>query len=123
MSFLRKKLDDLKRPFGKGQKWEKYAPAINAFDTFLFVPNHTTHTGAHIRDAVDLKRTMVTVIIALMHDMHAMGTTRHARACAQSCAGMSVHICACVYRHMHTCACSNNMHVHMHGCACAGACT
>ena len=66
MSFLRKKLDDLKRPFGKGQKWEKYAPAINAFDTFLFLPNHTTHTGAHIRDAVDLKRTMVTVIIALM---------------------------------------------------------
>ncbi|MDA8762713.1 RnfABCDGE type electron transport complex subunit D, partial [Flavobacteriaceae bacterium] len=66
MNFLRKKLDNLKRPFGKGQKWEKYAPAINAFDTFLFVPNHTTHTGAHIRDAVDLKRTMVTVIIALM---------------------------------------------------------
>ena len=66
MNFLRKKLDDLKRPFGKGQKWEKYAPAINAFDTFLFVPNHTTKTGAHIRDAVDLKRTMVTVIIALM---------------------------------------------------------
>jgi Na+-transporting NADH:ubiquinone oxidoreductase subunit B len=66
MNFLRNKLDDLKRPFGKGQKWEKYAPAVNAFDTFLFVPNHTTHTGAHIRDAVDLKRTMVTVIIALM---------------------------------------------------------
>ena len=66
MSFLRKKLDDLKRPFGKGEKWEKYAPAINAFDTFLFVPNHTTKTGAHIRDAVDLKRTMVTVIIALI---------------------------------------------------------
>ena len=66
MNFLRKKLDDLKRPFGKGQKWEKYAPAINAFDTFLFVPNHTTKTGAHIRDAVDLKRTMVTVIIALI---------------------------------------------------------
>ena len=37
MNFLRKKLNDLKRPFGKGQKWEKYAPAINAFDTFLFV--------------------------------------------------------------------------------------
>jgi Na+-transporting NADH:ubiquinone oxidoreductase subunit B len=66
MSFLRRKLDDLKRPFGKGQKLEKYAPAINAFDTFLFVPNHTTQKGAHIRDAVDLKRTMVTVIIALM---------------------------------------------------------
>ena len=66
MNFLRKKLDDLKRPFGKGQKWERYAPAVNAFDTFLFVPNHTTHSGAHIRDAVGLKRTMVTVIIALL---------------------------------------------------------
>jgi Na+-transporting NADH:ubiquinone oxidoreductase subunit B len=66
MSFLRKKLDQIKRPFQKGEKFEKFAPAINAFDTFLFVPNHTTKTGSHIRDAVDLKRTMVTVIIALL---------------------------------------------------------
>ena len=66
MNALRKRLDALKKPFGKGQKLEKFAPAINAFDTFLFVPNHTTKKGAHIRDAVDLKRTMVTVIIALM---------------------------------------------------------
>ena len=66
MNTLRKKFDSLRRPFGKGQKLEKFAPAINAFDTFLFVPNHTTKKGAHIRDAVDLKRTMVTVIIALL---------------------------------------------------------
>jgi Na+-transporting NADH:ubiquinone oxidoreductase subunit B len=66
MNALRKRLDALKKPFGKGQKLEKFAPAINAFDTFLFVPNHTTKKGAHIRDAVDLKRTMVMVIIALM---------------------------------------------------------
>ena len=66
MNALRKRLDSLKKPFGKGQKLEKFAPAINAFDTFLFVPNHTTKKGAHIRDAVDLKRTMVTVILALM---------------------------------------------------------
>ncbi len=66
MNFLRKKLDEIKRPFQKGEKFEKFAPAVNAFDTFLFVPNHTTKTGSHIRDAVDLKRTMVTVIIALL---------------------------------------------------------
>ena len=66
MNFLRKTLDELKKPFEKGKKLEKFAPAINAFDTFLFVPNHTTQKGAHIRDAVDLKRTMVTVIIALL---------------------------------------------------------
>ena len=66
MSFLRNKIDQIKKPFAQGEKWEKFAPAVNAFDTFLFVPNHTTHKGAHIRDAVDLKRTMVTVIIALL---------------------------------------------------------
>ena len=66
MKFLREKLDEIKKPFGKGEKYEKFAPAINAFDTFLFVPNHTTKHGAHIRDAVDLKRTMVTVILALI---------------------------------------------------------
>ncbi|MDB4751089.1 NADH:ubiquinone reductase (Na(+)-transporting) subunit B [Flavobacteriaceae bacterium] len=66
MSFLRKKIDQIKRPFAKGEKWEKFAPAVNAFDTFLFVPNHTTQKGAHVRDAVDLKRTMVTVILALV---------------------------------------------------------
>lgn len=66
MDFLRKRLDAIKGPFQKGQKFEKFAPAINAFDTLMFVPNHTTNKGAHIRDAVDLKRTMVTVIIALV---------------------------------------------------------
>ena len=64
--FLRNNIDLIKRNFQKGEKFEKFAPAVNAFDTFLFVPNHTTQSGSHIRDAVDLKRTMVTVIIALM---------------------------------------------------------
>lgn len=66
MNALRKKLDQLRKPFEKGQKWEKFSPAINAFDTFLYVPNHTTKEGAHIRDSVDLKRTMITVVIALL---------------------------------------------------------
>ena len=66
MNFIRERIDVIKKPFGKGQKWERFAPAVNAFDTFLFVPNHTTQKGAHIRDGVDLKRTMVTVIIALL---------------------------------------------------------
>ncbi|NGZ90182.1 NADH:ubiquinone reductase (Na(+)-transporting) subunit B [Psychroflexus maritimus] len=66
MSFIRKKLDEIKKPFEPGNKLEKYRPAINALDTFLFVPNHTTQKGAHIRDAVDLKRTMITVVLALI---------------------------------------------------------
>lgn len=66
MEWIRQKLDKFKEPFSKGKKLEKYAPAINALDTFLYTPNHTTQTGAHIRDAVDLKRTMITVVIALI---------------------------------------------------------
>ncbi|MGO3237785.1 MAG: NADH:ubiquinone reductase (Na(+)-transporting) subunit B [Psychroflexus halocasei] len=66
MSWIRKKLDKVKEPFQPGEKFEKYAPAVNALDTFLFVPNHTTQKGAHVRDAVDLKRTMITVVLALI---------------------------------------------------------
>ena len=66
MNFIRKNLDKIKNPFEKGGNLEKFYPAFDAFETFLFVPNHTTKSGAHIRDAVDLKRTMVTVIIALI---------------------------------------------------------
>lgn len=66
MKFIREKVDQLREPFNKGGKLEKYAPAFNALDTFLFVPNHTTKHGAHIRDAIDLKRTMITVIFALV---------------------------------------------------------
>ncbi|WP_417887797.1 NADH:ubiquinone reductase (Na(+)-transporting) subunit B [Zunongwangia sp.] len=66
MEWIRQRLDKLKEPFGEGKKFEKYAPAFNAIDTFLFTPNHTTKTGAHIRDGVDLKRTMITVVLALI---------------------------------------------------------
>jgi len=66
MSFLRKTLNKIKPHFLKGGRLEKLYPAYDAFETFLFVPNHTTKSGSHIRDAVDLKRTMVTVIIALI---------------------------------------------------------
>jgi len=66
MKAIRKQLDKIREPFEKGGKLEKYQPAINALDTFLFVPKYTTKNGAHIRDAVDLKRTMITVILALI---------------------------------------------------------
>ena len=45
---------------------KKMAPAFNAFHTFLFTPDETTHSGGHIRAADDLKRTMNTVIMALI---------------------------------------------------------
>jgi Na+-transporting NADH:ubiquinone oxidoreductase subunit B len=66
MNWIRHKIDQIKEPFEPGKKLEKYRPAINALDTFLFVPDHTTQKGAHIRDAVDLKRTMITVVLALI---------------------------------------------------------
>lgn len=47
-------------------KGRKIAPLFNAFHTFLFVPNETTYSGAHIRDAADLKRIMSLVIISLL---------------------------------------------------------
>ncbi|MGA8853504.1 MAG: NADH:ubiquinone reductase (Na(+)-transporting) subunit B [Christiangramia sp.] len=66
MEWIRQRLDKIREPFNKGNKLEKYSPAINALDTFLFTPNHTTKKGAHIRDAVDLKRVMITVVLALV---------------------------------------------------------
>jgi len=67
MKFLRDQLDHLKHNFEKGGKWEKFYFAYEAFDTFLFAPNSTTSgKGVQVRDAIDLKRLMMTVIIAMV---------------------------------------------------------
>lgn len=66
MRALRNLLDSIKPHFEKGGKFEKLYPVYDGFETFLFVPNHTTHHGAHIRDAIDLKRTMIMVVIAMI---------------------------------------------------------
>lgn len=66
MQFLRKKVDQLKKPFLKGGKLEKYEKGFQALETFLFVPNHTTKHGSHVRDGNDLKRTMMVVVLALI---------------------------------------------------------
>jgi len=63
---LRNFFDGIKPNFEKGGKFEKFHPALDAFETFVFVPGETTHSGAHIRDGIDLKRTMFFVIIALV---------------------------------------------------------
>ena len=66
MKIFKNILDTVKPHFLKGGKLEKMYPAYDAFETFLFVPDHTTHTGSHIRDSIDLKRTMAFVVIALL---------------------------------------------------------
>ena len=52
--------------FSKGGKLEKWHPVFESFMTLAFTPNHVTKKGAHIRDGVDLKRTMITVILAMV---------------------------------------------------------
>jgi len=66
MKPLRNFLDRIKPQFEKGGKFEKLQTTFEAFETFLFVPNKVTYSGSHIRDAIDMKRTMSVVIIALM---------------------------------------------------------
>lgn len=66
MNFLRNYLDKQKPKFEKGGKLEKFHSVFIGFESFLFVPNTTTSSGAHIRDAVDLKRTMIIVVLALI---------------------------------------------------------
>lgn len=52
--------------FEKGGKLWFLHSTIDAFDTFLRVPGTVTRTGAHVRDAVDLKRIMIIVVLALV---------------------------------------------------------
>ncbi|HMC00654.1 MAG TPA: NADH:ubiquinone reductase (Na(+)-transporting) subunit B [Flavobacteriaceae bacterium] len=59
---LKSSLHHLKEKY----KGTKMAPAFNALHTFLYTPNETTHHGTHIKAADDLKRTMNTVIMALI---------------------------------------------------------
>lgn len=66
MKFLEEQLHKAKKPFEKGGKLEKFMPAYDAIETFLFTPSATNSTGAHIRDGIDLKRTMSVVIFAMV---------------------------------------------------------
>ena len=67
MKALREFLDKQRPQFEKGGKLEKFYYGFEAAETFLFTPNHTTAAkGVQIRDAVDLKRLMMTVVIAMI---------------------------------------------------------
>ena len=66
MKFLEKFFNKYEHLFLEGGKYEKYHPAYMALYTFMFTPAETTKKGAHIRDAVDLKRVMFTVVLALI---------------------------------------------------------
>lgn len=67
MKFIKSTFDNLKPHFERGGKFERLYPVFEAFETFFFVPAHTTKkTGVQIRDAVDMKRLMNTVIVAMI---------------------------------------------------------
>jgi len=66
VKFLRNIFDTAHKTLNSSEKTKKFFPLVDAFDTLMFTPNHVTNKGAHVRDAIDLKRTMMLVILALV---------------------------------------------------------
>ena len=66
MKALRNYLDKIKPNFEEGGKLHALRSVFDGFETFLFVPNNTSKTGTHIHDAIDSKRIMSMVVIALV---------------------------------------------------------
>ncbi|MBL8818893.1 MAG: NADH:ubiquinone reductase (Na(+)-transporting) subunit B [Planctomyces sp.] len=66
MKFIRNTLNKVEPLFHKGGKLEKLYPVYEAIDTFLYTPGEVTHGASHVRDGLDLKRMMITVVVALI---------------------------------------------------------
>ena len=66
MQFLRNILDKIEPHFKKGGKLESLYPLYEAGDTFLYTPNEKTKRAPFVRDNIDLKRTMILVVMALL---------------------------------------------------------
>lgn len=66
MKGLKQRIDKIKPQFEKGGRFEKLHSVFDGFYTFLYTPNETSHSGVHIHDGNDSKRTMITVVIALL---------------------------------------------------------
>ena len=67
MNALRNLIDKIKPTFSEGGKLSMFRSVFDGFETFLFVPNETSKPiGAQIHDAVDSKRIMIMVVIALI---------------------------------------------------------
>ena len=66
MKWLRKILDSQAPLFEEKGKLEKLYPLYEAADTFLYTPGETTRGPSHVRDALDLKRMMSIVVLALL---------------------------------------------------------
>ena len=66
MSALRNYLNKIKPNFEEGGKLHAFHSLFDGFETFLYVPNKTSRNGVHIHDAIDSKRIMSVVVLALM---------------------------------------------------------
>jgi len=66
MKFIETLLDKVRPLFEEGGKLEKHYPGFEAIDTFLMTPPDRTKGAPHVRDPIDMKRVMVTVIFALL---------------------------------------------------------
>jgi Na+-transporting NADH:ubiquinone oxidoreductase subunit B len=66
MHKTRQRLDRIALHFEKGGRFERLHPLWEAFDTFAYTPGLVTRGGAHVRDALDYKRMMSIVVVALL---------------------------------------------------------
>lgn len=66
MKALRNYLDKIKPNFEEGGKLHAFRSVFDGFETFLFVPSETAKSGTHIHDAIDSKRIMSMVVLALV---------------------------------------------------------
>ena len=66
MKIIKKLFDNIRPHVEKGGKFEKLYSTFEAFESLCFVPATTNKNGVHVRDAVDLKRTMIVVIVAVV---------------------------------------------------------
>ena len=66
MKALRKFMDKIKPHFQEGGRLSKLESVFDGMETFLFTPNTTSRSGVHIHDSNDMKRTMITVVVALL---------------------------------------------------------
>ena len=87
MSLLRNYLNKIKPNFEEGGKLHALRSVFDGFETFLYVPNKTSRTGTNIHDAIDSKRIMSIVVIALLpallFGMYNIGYQNYAAAGAE----------------------------------------
>ena len=66
MKAIHNLIQSVKPHFEEGGKLSRFWVVFDSLETFAFTPGHVTSSGAHVRDSIDLKRTMFLVIVAMI---------------------------------------------------------